>query len=332
MDGNCILLPDTLFKGYRDCPNNVQILPGDDNYLGITAILTVGLNLLSFFFAYKFQFDFLTDLTGSSNFIMNALLPFLANKGYCDRQIMAVVLLCVSKAYLAAYLFRRVIKRGHDARFDEMRSKFASFLGFWIFQMIWAWCCTFPVMWVASSRVQPPLQATDWAGLALFIYGFVCEVWGDLSKDAFRDDKQNRNQVLCTGIWSWSRHPNFFGEIAMMWGFLLIASATAYNPFTGSSTGWASLLAPLFTMLIMLFLSGMPTAEGTNQSRYLRDPVVKAKYLKYRGTTSPLIPMPPQLYGALPHIIKRIFFFEFDMYAMDWDAPMIEPAPAPAVH
>jgi steroid 5-alpha reductase family enzyme len=260
-----------------------------------------------------------------------ALLPFLANNGYCDRQIMAVVLLCCSKAYLGIYLFRRVLKRGHDARFDEMRSKFASFLGFWIFQMFWAWCCSFPVIWVASNSVQPPLQPSDWAGLALFLFGFICEMWGDLSKDAFRDKKENRNQVLSSGIWSWSRHPNFFGEIAMMWGLFLIAVATAYNPFTGSYTGWASLLAPLFTMLIMLFLSGMPTAEGNNQARYLRDPVVKAKYLKYRETTSPLIPLPPQLYGALPHIIKRLFFFEFDMYSMDWDAPIID-VPKPTVH
>ncbi len=330
MDGNCYTLPlqqQQQYQGYRLCPNQVSIISGDDNYLGITAIITVGMNLL------KFQFDFLTDLTGSSNFIVIALLPLLANKGYCDRQVMIVVLVCFSKAYLAAYLFRRVLKRGHDARFDEMRSKFGAFLGFWIFQMLWAWCCTFPVIWAASSSVQPPLQASDWAGLAMFLYGLICEVWGDLSKDAFRDKKENRNQVLCSGIWSWSRHPNFFGEIAMMWGLLLIAAATAYNPFTGSYTGWASLLSPLFTMAIMLFASGMPTAEGSNQTRYLRDPVVKAAYLKYRATTSPLIPMPPQLYGALPHIIKRIFFFEWDMYAMDWDAPMIDvpkPAQTPA--
>jgi steroid 5-alpha reductase family enzyme len=325
MNGNCVPYADGLgYNGYRLCPSQVEIIKGDSNYLGITAIITVGMNLVSFFFAYKFQFDFLTDLTGSANFIVNALLPFLANKGFCDRQVMAVVLLCCSKAYLATYLFARVLKRGHDARFDEMRSKFGSFLGFWIFQMIWAWCCTFPVMWVASSASQPPLQATDWAGLALFLYGLICEVWGDLSKDAFRNVKENRNQVLCSGIWSWSRHPNFFGEIAMMWGLLLIAVAVVYDPATGRYTGWASLIAPLFTMLIMLFASGMPTAEGPNQSRYLRDPVVKAKYLAYRETTSPLIPMPPQLYGALPHIIKRIFFFEFDMYAMDWNAVLIE--------
>ena len=116
----------------------------------------------------------------------------------------------------------------------------------------------------------------------------------------------------------------------MMWGLLLIAVAVVYDPSTGRYTGWASLIAPLFTMLIMLFASGMPTAEGTNQSRYLRDPVVKAKYLAYRETTSPLIPMPPQLYGALPHIIKRIFFFEFDMYAMDWNAVLIEEPKAQA--
>jgi hypothetical protein len=87
------------------------------------------MNLLSFFFAYKFQYDFLTDLTGPSNyFIANALLPSFVNSGYCDRKIMAGVLFCASIAYLAIFFFRRVLKLGHDARFDQMRSNFGAFL------------------------------------------------------------------------------------------------------------------------------------------------------------------------------------------------------------
>ena len=94
MNGNCVPYADGLgYNGYRSCPSQVEIIKGDSNYLGITAIITVGMNLVSFFFAYKFQFDFLTDLTGSANFIVNALLPFLANKNFCDRQVMAVALL-----------------------------------------------------------------------------------------------------------------------------------------------------------------------------------------------------------------------------------------------
>jgi hypothetical protein len=78
-------------------------------------------------------------------------------------------------------------------------------------------------------------------------------------------------------------------------------------------------------MLIMLFASGMPTAEGTNQSRYLRDPVVKAKYLAYRDTTSPLIPMPPQLYGALSAPADGLYDYEGKATPADFVAPSAPP-------
>ena len=78
--------------------------------------------------------------------------------------------------YLAGYLFYRVLKRGHDARFDEMRSNFWAFLGFWVFQMLWAWGVSLPVLFINSDGANPAMGGWDWAGLALFVIGFFFEV------------------------------------------------------------------------------------------------------------------------------------------------------------
>lgn len=92
---------------------------------------------------------------------------------------MVAVLVGVSKFYLGSYLLSRVLKRGHDARFDEMRSNFWAFLGFWVFQMLWAWGVSLPVMFICSEPSNPPLGSVDWGGLALFILGFLLEMVGD---------------------------------------------------------------------------------------------------------------------------------------------------------
>lgn len=295
----------------------LTIIPGDDHYLAINALVTVGLQLVCFFIAYALQFDKLTDLAGSTNFILIDLLTLTAAGFYYPRQIIVAVCVAISKAYLACYLFTRVLKRGHDARFDELRAKFWSFFGFWVFQMIWAWGVSLPVMFLLSDPANPPLGSVDWGGLALFIFGFFLEAVGDLQKDAFRSNKANRKEFMCRGLWAWSRHPNFCGEILMWWG-IFIMGAPVYQA-SASSWGWVSVLGPILTMLILLFLSGMPTAEGSNQKRFLTDADVKRRYLAYRQRTSPLIPMPPFLYSALPMIVKRVFLFELPMYEMDWE-------------
>ena len=114
---------------------STTIIPNDNHYLAITGILTIGMQLFFFFIAYTFQFDKVTDLAGSMNFILIDLLCICAAGFYYPRQIMVCVLVGVSKLYLALYLLSRVLKRGHDARFDELRSDFWKFLAFWIFQV-----------------------------------------------------------------------------------------------------------------------------------------------------------------------------------------------------
>ena len=104
----------------------LTIIPNDDHYLAITGILTILMQLFFFFIAYAFQFDKVTDLAGSMNFILIDILTLCAAGFYYPRQIMVTVLVGISKLYLASYLFYRVLKRGKDSRYLSLFSPISS--------------------------------------------------------------------------------------------------------------------------------------------------------------------------------------------------------------
>ena len=112
------------------------------------------------------------------------------------------------------------------------------------------------------------------------------------------------------GAWAWSRHPNFFGALLIWWGLWGAASGA----FAGEPAGWATVASPLLTMAILLLLSGMPTAEGENQLRWMKTPAQAAAFAAYRARTSPLVPLPPALYAAIPRAVQRWLLFEWDRF------------------
>jgi len=111
----------------------------DTNYLALTILVTVGMQLFFFFIAFTLKIDKVTDISGTMNFVLLAWLTFWLNDTLYTRQIVGFVLLNVWAFRLGIFLLWRVLKRGKDERFDEMREHFFAFLGFWIFQMVWIW-------------------------------------------------------------------------------------------------------------------------------------------------------------------------------------------------
>ena len=128
-------------------------------------------------------------------------------------------------ARLSGFLLFRIIKTGKDDRFDDKRDKFLPFLGFWIFQMIWVWAVSLPVTVLNSpnlTRFNQPTFGTgrDIAGLILWAIGFIMESVSDVQKYRFRSNPANKGAFCGIGLFSWSRHPNYFGEIIMQFGEL----------------------------------------------------------------------------------------------------------------
>ncbi|KAG2504203.1 hypothetical protein JM16_009359, partial [Phytophthora kernoviae] len=285
---------------------------------GVMLLICLGVTVFmqcSFFaIAFTCQFDKVTDLAGALNFIVLALLSLVMQGVYDTR---AVVVTCLQVAWavrLGSFLFVRVLKRGRDARFDEMRANCMAFFVFWVFQILWVFIVSLPVVLVNSCGKQVDDsfgEARDVVGIVLWGLGMALEYAADASKSAFNDDSSNKDKLLCSGVWKYSRHPNYFGEILCWVGVTTVASANFAS--NGSETWfyYVSAISPAFTFFVLMFLSGVPLAEDRYDDRFGLDP----DYLEYKRSTSPLIIFPPQIYRQLPAPMKRWCFLELDLYS-----------------
>mmetsp|Transcript_19178 Transcript_19178/g.44672 ORF Transcript_19178/g.44672 Transcript_19178/m.44672 type:complete len:336 (+) Transcript_19178:80-1087(+) len=288
--------------------------PGDGDWwtpetaLLWTGVVTIGIQGSCFLVAASCKFDKITDFAGSMNFVAIALMSLFIGGHYSARNLLLVAYVCVSRFELALFLLMRVLKRGKDDRFDEVREHFCRFLAFWVFQALWAWTVTSPVVLSCAANADADLEAADYVGLALFVNGLLVQFVADYQKSKFRADAANRGRICDVGIWKWSRHPNYWGEILMWWGVFVGTLASGM----GSDT-WLGLMSPGFTMLILLGGTGMPVAENESIKRYGQGHGAQA-FWEYRNQTSPLITVPPALYLALPHPLRVLCCCEFGCY------------------
>lgn len=320
----------------------------DQYYLVITLLITIAWQCLGFFIAWTLQFDKITDFTGGSNFFILALITLTTGGTYYARNIVASVLVMVWSARLAGFLLFRVLKTGSDARFDDMRSHFFKFAGFWTFQIIWVWTVSLPTVILNSPAVSDPARGganpafgtgTDIAGIVLFAIGLFWESVGDIQKYMFKSSKPPKGQPCTKGLWKYSRHPPYFGEITLHWGlWILCLTPTIKNviPENAQRAQYAAICAPLLTMLLLFFLSGLPTAEkpAAQKSFLLSYPADKtdsssnihdlrpqndawAQYKAYLSRTSIFFPIPPSLYRPLPEFVKRTVLLDFPLYRFD---------------
>lgn len=119
---------------------------------------------------------------------------------------------------LSGFLFFRILKTGSDDRFDEMRQHFVKFLGFWTLQFLWVWLGSLPIVVLNSPNIQAYPQpkfgtGRDIAGVILFVLALGIETWADAQKYRFREAHPEKKEFVSEGLYSWSRHPNYFGEI-----------------------------------------------------------------------------------------------------------------------
>jgi len=311
----------------------------DKYYLAITILITTAYQLLGFFIAWTFQFDKITDFTGGSNFFILAILTLCVGDTFHTRNIVASVLVMIWASRLAGFLLFRVLKTGKDARFDDIRIHFFKFLGFWVGQILWVWIVSLPVTILNSPGVSDtskggsnPTFGTgrDIAGIILWALGWIIESVADLQKYRFKASKPSRDRPPDFGLWSWSRHPPYFGEIMCWWGIWVLCLSPSTN---GGLTGgpnraqYATIISPIFTTILLFFGSGIPTAEKPTAERYYllsNAPSTKElypqaweRYKAYLYSTSILIPFPPSLYRPLPVWIKCSIFLDFPVFTFD---------------
>jgi len=253
------------------------------NILG-TLIASFAIQGLFFAFAASFKTDKVTDLSYSLSFALLAIGLVIANRAFAPAQLLAAAFVVAWAARLGAYLLRRIIKIGKDARFDDKRGEFLKFLGFWVLQAIVVWVVMLPVtVFLSLPSVRGP-EALSAFGALLWALGFGIEAASDAQKYAFRNDPANAKRWIETGLWKYSRHPNYFGETLLWWGLFIFML-----PSLSGLLILLSVVGPLSITLLLLFVSGVPLLEKSADKRHGDDP----DYQAYKRRTSLFVILPP---------------------------------------
>ncbi|GAB2223830.1 hypothetical protein Droror1_Dr00004572 [Drosera rotundifolia] len=277
----------------------------DSHFLALTAIVTIGYQFAFFVVTALFKFDKVTDFAGSTNFIILAVLTLVLKGTWRYRQVLLTVFVVIWGLRLALFLLMRILQWGEDRRFDEMRGNLGKLAVFWIFQAVWVWTVSLPVTVVNASDRNPSVDAALIAGSIMWLIGLTSEALADQQKLTFKNSPTNRGKWCNIGLWKYTRHPNYFGEIFLWWGIFVAASPVLYG------AEWLVILGPIFLTLLLLFVSGIPLLEDSADKKYGN----VAEYREYKRVTSPLIPLPPAVYGSLPSWFKTVFLFEFPFYS-----------------
>lgn len=246
------------------------------------AALAFALQWVAFVPAYLAQTETFYDLTGSITYLSVMLLAVTAKAD--PRSLLLAGLIALWALRLGSFLFLRIRADGGDQRFERIKPFFLRFLSTWTLQGLWVLMTAAAAIAAMTSPHSLPLGAPASAGLLLWIAGFAIEVIADAQKRAFRRDPANAGRYIDSGLWAWSRHPNYFGEILLWVGIAVIALPAL--------EGWqyATLLSPLFVYLLLTRVSGIPMLEARARRQWGEDPAWQA----YRQRTPALFPRPPR--------------------------------------
>ncbi|MBN1179895.1 MAG: DUF1295 domain-containing protein [Anaerolineae bacterium] len=250
--------------------------------------LAVGLAFLIqwlvFIPAYVQQSERFFDLTGSLTYITVTTLAVLLGPTIDGRSILLLVLVLIWAARLGTFLFRRIRKAGKDTRFDTIKTSFIQFLNTWTLQGLWVTFTLAAALATITTTVRKELDGFALVGFLIWALGFFFEATADAQKNRFRADPANKGRFIHTGLWSWSRHPNYFGEIVIWIGVAVIALPVLRG------WQWVTLVSPVFVALLITRISGVPMLE-----KYADDTWGgQADYEAYKARTSVLIPLPPR--------------------------------------
>jgi steroid 5-alpha reductase family enzyme len=242
--------------------------------------VALGINLAMFFIAFRFQTDKLTDISYALTFIVLVLVILFTTNWQSSMKVAAVGMVCLWAIRLGGFLLYRVHKSGKDSRFNALRSDFKKFLQFWVLQGISVWVILLPTLLLLSGQhtLAGPLTII---GVWIWAAGLVIEATADLQKYRFTSNSANKNKWIDQGIWKYSRHPNYFGEILVWVGMYLLAASSLSIPLTV-----IGIVSPLFVISLLLFVSGIPKLEQSADRRWGDN----KDYREYKRRTSILIP------------------------------------------
>ncbi|MCB1276324.1 DUF1295 domain-containing protein [Prosthecobacter sp.] len=249
---------------------------------GLGAVIAFTLFALTWLLSLKLENFSFVDVTWSYAPAWLAPMYALLGDGFPLRKVIVAGMAMVWSLRLGTYLFFRV-KRHHpqeDVRYEVLRQSWKgslarNFFFFFQAQALLIVLLSVPLL-LACLNSSPTIGTVEWAGLGVWLIGIVGEAFSDAQMQRFKSDPQSRGKVCQIGLWRYSRHPNYFFESLVWWGFWLFAC--------GSPWGWVTVYAPTSILYFLLRVTGIPLTEEC---------AVKSKgdaYREYQRTTSAFVP------------------------------------------
>lgn len=251
----------------------------------ICMALSFIIHWLVFIPSYFYKTEKFYDITGTvaylSILLTTAYLINLVNdEGILLRSIISIIFVMIWAIRLGIFLFKRVIKVGEDKRFEHAKKSFSKFLMFFNISALWVFLTIVNVLTMIINNSDSVTDLFFIIGVSIAIIGFIIEVVADMQKRKFRTNISNKGQFISSGLWSISRHPNYFGEM-MIW----VGMSFATIPIL---IGWQfiTLISPIFVIFLLTKVSGINLLEASANDKWGAD----KNYQDYKDKTSVLIP------------------------------------------
>lgn len=238
---------------------------------------------VAFAAAYALRTERFYDLVGGLTYLTLAVVVAITADELSGRAWVMLACVAIWSSRLGWFLALRVHRAGNDRRFDEIKHSATRFLMAWTLQGLWTFLTPLAV-WMVATRPVHEWTVLDGIGLSLWLVGFGIEVVSDAQKSRFRAAPENHGRFIQSGLWAWSRHPNYFGEI-LLWIGLFVSAA---SQLTGAE--WLAVLAPVFVYVLLRHGSGVPLLEASAEERWGDDP----EYREYVERTPVLVLRPPR--------------------------------------
>lgn len=243
-----------------------------------------GVQWLMFLHAWFRKTELYYDLTGSITYVAMILGALWLGSSADARSLLLAGLIVVWALRLGPFLYSRIKSAGEDRRFRAIKKSFPTFFMTWTLQGTWVFITASCALAAITAQSRAPPDPLLWIGAVLWLFGFCVEVIADRQKSAFRADPVNAGRYITAGLWSWSRHPNYFGEIVLWIGIAIISYPAL--------VGWQqlTLVSPLLVVVLLTAISGVRMLEARADKAWADEPA----YQTYKRNTPVLLMWPPK--------------------------------------
>lgn len=230
----------------------------------------------------------IVDIFWGLGFFVAALVYFGLTEGYATRKLLLVGVVGIWGVRLSVYIFLRNRGKGEDFRYQKWREHqggrywWYSYFQVFVLQGVLMWLISSPLLMSQYSAEPAYLTVFDILGVGIWAIGFFFEAVGDWQLSRFKANPANKGQVMRSGLWKYTRHPNYFGDATVWWGFFMLAVAVP--------NGFLTIYAPLLMTRLLMRVSGVTLLEKTLTK-------TKPGYQEYIETTSAFFPRPPKKMG-----------------------------------